>query len=319
MIYAPIIIPTLNRYEHLKRCIDSLAANEYAKYTDLYISLDYPPGEKYVEGYNKVKQYLMAGITGFKNVYVFYQEKNLGPNDNRVFLRRVVMEQYDRFIFSEDDNVFAPCYLEYINKGLELYKDNKDIMAIYATGPGTEDERPKDDNVFKLKYFSAYGYGMWTDRRLEIEKTINRDYIEKVACNKKLLKKLYYENSVTICALASALLRKERVFTLPDGTVPVIDMTIMIYAAAEDKYIVCSKEHMVKNVGYDGSGVNCGDETAAFKGVELRTQPNFEYEVKGEPKYLRLRKERGLKHKIHVFLAYVKIVIWRFLANRKMV
>ncbi len=36
MVYAPIIIPTLNRYEHLKRCVKSLQQNGWAKYTELY-------------------------------------------------------------------------------------------------------------------------------------------------------------------------------------------------------------------------------------------------------------------------------------------
>ena len=56
-MYAPVIIPTLNRHEHLIRCINSLKRNPLAKETELYISLDYPPAEKYVDGYLKIKKY----------------------------------------------------------------------------------------------------------------------------------------------------------------------------------------------------------------------------------------------------------------------
>ncbi len=54
--YAPVAIPTLNRIDHLKRCISSLAKNEYAKYTNIYISVDYPPNEKYLDGYNEISK-----------------------------------------------------------------------------------------------------------------------------------------------------------------------------------------------------------------------------------------------------------------------
>ena len=58
MVYAPIIIVTLNRYEHLKRCIESLQKNGWAKYTELYISVDYPADESHWEGYGKVRERL---------------------------------------------------------------------------------------------------------------------------------------------------------------------------------------------------------------------------------------------------------------------
>ena len=46
MNYTPILIPTLNRYNHLKRCVESLAKCTHADKTDLYIALDYPLKEE---------------------------------------------------------------------------------------------------------------------------------------------------------------------------------------------------------------------------------------------------------------------------------
>ena len=50
--YAPILIPTLNRYEHFKRCVESLAKCTHAEKTELVIGLDYPPSERYQKGTN---------------------------------------------------------------------------------------------------------------------------------------------------------------------------------------------------------------------------------------------------------------------------
>lgn len=58
MVYYPICIPTLCRYEKFKECIESLAHNTIASKTDLIIGLDFPPSEKYREGYEKIKEYI---------------------------------------------------------------------------------------------------------------------------------------------------------------------------------------------------------------------------------------------------------------------
>ena len=54
MIYAPVLIPTLCRDEHFIRCIESLKRNAWAKYTDIYIALDFPCKESHWDGYNKI-------------------------------------------------------------------------------------------------------------------------------------------------------------------------------------------------------------------------------------------------------------------------
>ena len=105
MEYAAVIIPTLNRKKHLKRCIESLQRNSDAKSTDLYISVDFPPAEKYQKGYPEVCEYVKT-ITGFATVNLYYQDKNLGPGLNRKFLEEKIAEKHDKYIFTDDDNEF---------------------------------------------------------------------------------------------------------------------------------------------------------------------------------------------------------------------
>ena len=56
--YAPIYIPTLCRDEHFITGLESLKKNRWAKYTDVYIALDYPAKESHWEGYRKICEYL---------------------------------------------------------------------------------------------------------------------------------------------------------------------------------------------------------------------------------------------------------------------
>ena len=58
MNLAPVIIPTLNRYSHFKQCLDSLELCTLADKTIVYVALDFPPSEKYIDGWRKIDNYL---------------------------------------------------------------------------------------------------------------------------------------------------------------------------------------------------------------------------------------------------------------------
>ena len=79
MIYAPVLIPTLNRYEHLRQCLESLSKCTLAEETEVYIALDYPPSDKYVEGWQKTRGYLYSiGNMNFKKIHLIERTENYG-------------------------------------------------------------------------------------------------------------------------------------------------------------------------------------------------------------------------------------------------
>ena len=51
--YAPVVIPTLKRYVHLQRCLGSLDKGTGADKTDVYVELDYPSSELFVDGWKR--------------------------------------------------------------------------------------------------------------------------------------------------------------------------------------------------------------------------------------------------------------------------
>lgn len=157
MNYYPVIVPTLNRYKHFRRLVESLAKNTHADKTELVIGLDYPPSGKYVEGYEKIKSYLPT-ISGFKKVKIFTTDKNMGPALNSKRLGEYVkLQGFDAFIFTEDDNEFSPCFLDYMNKALDKYKYDDRVLCVCSYSPinytGTK-------NVYFARAMSAWGYGI---------------------------------------------------------------------------------------------------------------------------------------------------------------
>ena len=239
---APIIIPTLNRYEHLKRCVTSLANNKLAKDSELVISLDYPPHEKYREGWEKIKEYLPT-IVGFGKVTVLCADENIGAAKNCNKLRSYVKGLgYDAFILSEDDNVFAPNFLDYMNWALRTYKDDDSILAV--CGYKRVDVSFLKNNVYKYPRFNAWGYGMWFKKREKLDKWENFELLQNYVDSRPLYtvftKQIFLVNSVMRMLYRHVILGDSLPYLLP----------------LEERYCLYPKISLVRNEGFDGSGLH---------------------------------------------------------------
>jgi hypothetical protein len=251
MDFSPVIIPTLNRYEHLKKCIDSLLQNKYAELTELYIGLDFPPAEKYQEGYSKVFKYI-SGINGFKNVVVIKRTHNYGAIENIKDLIRLVLQTHESFIFSEDDNVFSPCFLEYIHTGLEKYKNDYTILSV--SGYAYPVIMPDSENtVIKMqRYYSDWGFGMWKDRYEMLRDTIKQTYFDMLFLDRKkteTLRKLSRKNYVYAFGLC----------TPSKANIRPMDYTSSIFQIVNNMYSIMPKVSLVRNEGWDNTGLHCQD------------------------------------------------------------
>ena len=69
-VKTAIIIPTLCRYEHLEKCLDSLKKNSHAQYVDLYIGLDYPANDSHWFGYRKILKLMEGDFSMFKSFHL---------------------------------------------------------------------------------------------------------------------------------------------------------------------------------------------------------------------------------------------------------
>ena len=249
MIYYPVIIPTLNRYDHLKKCIESLQANTHAGKTELVIGVDYPPSEKYFDGWSKICEYVKS-IDGFKKVTVLFRDENLGPRGNAESLRKYAFENYDALIATEDDNVFSPNFLDYINKGLAQYKYDKNIIAIcgYMSPVRFESIDTNRTTVVKLHEYHTWGYGIWKDRDDELNENMPYRYMEYVCRRKNDLKKLH-KNPRNLYQLIFWPL----FFPVLNGK---CDFALSCYCILNNKFTIVPVISLVRNIGSDGSGIN---------------------------------------------------------------
>lgn len=256
MIYAPVIIPTLNRYEHFKRCVESLAANSWAKYTELYVGVDYPSAEKYVEGYKRIKEYLEHGIDGFDKVNIYYHESNLGSSENVYFLQNEAAKKYDRFICSEDDNEFAENFIEYVDCCLEKYADDESVIAVSGYNYPMNITGNGGDIYFSDCYFAAYGYGTWFKKYRSMLNYLTTEWVVALYKNSSYMKKLYNKSTNQYCNFVKAMLNYAIPIINSNG-IRKIDLTYGLYMLDNSKKMIFPVSSKSRNWGFDGTGENC--------------------------------------------------------------
>lgn len=295
-IYAPVIIPTLCRYEHLVRCVESLRKCTGASETDLYIGLDYPANQKHWDGYNKICEYLPT-VTGFKNLFIIKREENFGVLRNPRDLIARVKEKYDRYIFSEDDNEFAPNFLEYMNHGLNTYKDDTNVIAICGfADPFVSYDCMKDYqyNHYPMIGYNAWGVGIWFDKKPVL-----------IPCDDILFSTRLFFKAYRLkegMALHRMFARRRRHATN--------DLEWRVYCALNHKYCIFPSVSKVRNWGFDGSGHNCSSLKKYSKQV-IDTSTTFcddKVEIKPYPQVLELQNrlyDLPLFNKLVLILEYI--------------
>lgn len=271
MIYAPISIRTLNRYECLKRCIESLKRNSWADKTEVYISVDYPPSEKYEDGYRKIINYLKAGIDGFGKVNIYFQKHNLGVFGNAEWVLTKICEKYDRYISIEDDMELAPGFIEFCDKGLELFEEDDSVLAINASdyvwcGKGYTPPviYANGENVGKRQLlFHATAY--WVKKSCIIKEFWTEERTIKIAQDPVLMKKLYRKSKKFFYDYLNAVVLNRSYLPWYEGEIKSIDMLWDIYMILFDKYVIYPVSPLLRDHGVDGNGFNY---TVAFENAE---------------------------------------------------
>ena len=247
--FAPVLIPTLNRHVHFKRCVESLSACTHADKTDLFISLDYPLKDNHWEGYELIKAYLPT-IKGFKTINVIEREKNYGAVDNFFKSLEYIFERHNRLIFSEDDNVFAPDFLSFVNKGLEVYQDRDDVFSVSGYQYPVTIPKSYDKDIYIWQGFSAWGVGLWRTKwkKVNFEHAFALDTVKNFLKN---YKDVYQLQKIANRYLPAMIEMIKKQIIHGDGL-------ICFYLFQNKMYSIFPTISRVRNTGHDGSGEHCG-------------------------------------------------------------
>ena len=256
MIYAPVIIPTLCRYQHFVRCIESLKKNAWAKHTDILIGLDYPKSNSHWDGYLKIKEYLNGDFSEFNSFTVYAREKNFGARKNSLYLKRECLKKFDRFIYSEDDMEYSPNFLQYMDEALEKYENDASVVAVTGYSYPVNWQTAEGCTVVRQNFIcSAWGRGFWRDKNKKLSR-----YLKSYGLSRDFAKA--YKSGRFEYMLDPAVIEYTNFVAGGWGSPTsflnrTTDIAMRILLAVKNKYTIMPIVSKARNHGFDGSGLYC--------------------------------------------------------------
>ncbi len=240
--------------------MDELAKNDLAAESELFIFCDGPRNIKDLPALKEVYDVLDAA-RGFKNIHIIKRELNHGVKVSITDGINKVLASHDSIIVVEDDIVTSKDFLNFTNRALNFYENEKDIWCVsgfnYPKKMINYPDSYQEDVFFVRGKNSSWGWGTWKDRWQKIDFEIS-DYAE-FSKNKKQIAAFNRAGSNMFDMLR---MQKENHINTWD-----IQMSYAMFK--NDGYTAHSIKPLTKNIGFDASATHTTSEA---------NMANFEFE-----------------------------------------
>lgn len=197
MNLAPILLFVYGRPEHTRATLKALSENTLAKESDLFVFADAPKKPEHADKVKEVREIVRNG-SGFRNIKIIEREKNFGLAASIIDGISSICKDHDRFIVIEDDIVTSPFFLEFMNNGLEFYKDRSEVMQINGFFFPHKESLPES---FFYNHALCWGWASWKsswDHFTTNEVYKDLDYlIDGIKNDKNWRSKMYLKNAMS--------------------------------------------------------------------------------------------------------------------------
>ncbi len=256
MDFAPIVLFTYNRPDHVKQTIEALQKNEFASDSDLIIYSDGAKDKTDELAINETRKYLHT-VEGFKSVQIIEREKNWGLAESLIDGITSVVDKYGKVIVMEDDLLTSPYYLRFMNQALEKYSDDDQIASIHGYVNPVKEELPE---TFFLSYASSWGWATW-QRAWRIFERDGSKLLNELQ-DKNLERRLDFDNSYYfVKMLRNQIKGKNSSWAIRWYTSIVLKNKLCLYPG----------KSLVRQIGCDGSGTHSSNDD--WFDVELSPSP----------------------------------------------
>jgi len=243
-VYTPVLISVYDRVDCLEACTNSLKANEEASKTDLYIAVDHASKNEDAKRIQNVIRFC-KNIKGFNTVQIIEREKNLGPNRNMREARHRLLKEHVSLITLEDDNVVSPNFLHYMNGALGFYGKYENVVCVCGYNFPIEIPSEYKGDVYVWTGVNAYGVGWWREKLSETYWNYNN--FMAFLHNAEMVS-AFMNIAEHILPIAISGLSKGVIYA---------DAVLSYNLFMNKKYQLYPTVSKVRNIGYDGKGMNC--------------------------------------------------------------
>lgn len=192
--YAPIIVFAYNRVDKLENLLKSLESNDNTQKMDMFIFVDIPDKKdlKNKKYNNDVQEFVFSykeNNNSFKNIEVFVADVHKGLAESIIYGVTKVINQYKKAIVLEDDLVVSNDFLDYMQRGLKYYENNKKIWSIAAYTPRLKVMDYYKKDIYIAPRIESLGWGTWVDRWNRTDWNVNtyqrfqRDFVGHLIFN----------------------------------------------------------------------------------------------------------------------------------------
>jgi hypothetical protein len=266
MSLAPIVLFVYNRPWHTQKTVESLQKNELSEQSDLIVYSDAAKNDEAIKSVEEVRSYIKS-VDGFKKITIIEREKNWGLADSIIDGVTNIVNKYGKIIVLEDDIVTSPVFLQFMNQSLDFYEQEKKVWHISGWNYPIETEYLSD--VFMWRIMNCWGWATWANRWQYFEKK-PEGLIENWTTKEK------HQFDLD----GSGLFWNQ---VLANHTGKINTWAIFWYATIFQRNGLCLNPAVsfVDNIGHDGTGVHCGNDTK-YKPMRLPTtfQVNLSAELK---------------------------------------
>ncbi len=239
---APIALFAYNRPLHTKMCVESLLRNPEASHTDLFVFCDGCKGDHDREKVTEVREFA-KGISGFKSISVCEATENRGLANSVIAGVTDVVNRYGRIIVIEDDLVFSPHFLAFMNSALDLFENDERVGNVH----GHLFKMRGLPDTFLIRHADSWGWATW-----------KRAWDLFEPSGEKLLQTLRERNLTGVFDFEGTYpfsrMLERQIAGLNNSWAIRWKASLLI----NDKLAVNAGKSLVSNNGFDETGTNCG-------------------------------------------------------------
>lgn len=262
---SPILIFSYNRPKHLQRTLESLLANPLAKDSKLFAFSDGPKSTEDEANIAEIRDYLRK-VSGFAEITLEFSEENKGLAKSIIEGVGKVINEYGSVIVLEDDLLVSKDFLEFMNKGLEFYKNEKTVGSISGYSFLLEQcEAAGELNL--VQRISSWAWGTWKDRWENVDWDM-QDF--ETFKNDKSQIDAFKNAGQDVWAM----IQKQQ-----KGIINSWAIRWTYHHFKHGMYCLVPKYSKVKNIGTDGSGTNFSKMTKRYDTDLKEGIPKFEKEI----------------------------------------